>query len=145
MFEALSEAIDAVDNSTLRGNHDIVLLPPDNDPYSSDEEDGDDDIRLAGNINLPTDTSGAIEIHHRFTDETDEASEEFPKGNKRKWIEGTDKFEQEWYEPTERTDIEETFPLLVDLTELDLYKMFFDREVEQLYLLHKQICINTKE
>ena len=134
IFEALSEAIDAVDNSTLRGNHDIVLLPPDNDPYASDEEDGDDDIGLTGNINLPADTSGAIEIHHRFTDETDEASEEFPKGNKRKWIEGTDKFEQEWYEPTERTNIEETFPLLVDLSELDLYKMFFDREVEQLII-----------
>ena len=38
------------------------MLHPANDYYTSDVEEGDD-IGLAGNINLPSDVTGAVEIH----------------------------------------------------------------------------------
>ena len=50
-------------NTLLYRTQDVVLLPPANDPYASDKEEGDDDIGLAGNINLPSDITGAVEIH----------------------------------------------------------------------------------
>ena len=40
----------------------MVLLPPSNDPFASDEEEGDDDIGLSGNINLLVDVSGIVKI-----------------------------------------------------------------------------------
>ena len=134
IFETLSEAIDEFESSAFRGYQDIVMLPPSNDPFTSDEEDGDDDIGLAGNLNLPADVSGAVEIHHRYNDGNNEVDKECPKGNKKKWKEGTKVFKNDWYKATGQFNMVEEFPYLVDLHELEFYKLFFDREVEQLFL-----------
>ena len=133
-FETLSEAIDEFESSAFRGDQDIVLLPPSNDPFTSDKEDKDDDIGLAGNLNLPADVSGVVEIHHRYKDGNNEVDKELPKGNKRKWKEGTNVFKNDWYKETDRFNVVEQFPHLMDIHELELYKLFFDREVEQLFL-----------
>ena len=134
VFETLSEAIDEFESSTFRAYQDIVMLPPSNDPFTSDEEDGDDDIGLAGNLNLPADVSGAIEIHHRCNDGNNKIDKELPKGNQKKWKEGTKVFKNDWYKATGQFNMVEEFPYLVDLHELEFYKLFFDREVEQLFL-----------
>ena len=134
IFETLSEAIDEFESSAFWGDQDIVLLPPSNDPFASDEEDGDDDIGLAGYLNLPADVSGAVEIHHRYNDGNNEVDKELPRGNKRKWKKGTKVFKNDWYKATERFNMVKEFPPLVDLNELDVYKLFFDRKVEQLFL-----------
>ena len=60
-FDTLAEAIEDIEDR--EGEHDVVLLPPANDPYASDEEVGDDDIGFAGNLDLPADVAGAVEIH----------------------------------------------------------------------------------
>ena len=59
---------------------------------------------------------------------------ELPKGNKRKWKEETKVFKNDWYNATERFNVVEEFPHLVDLNELELYKLFFDKEVKELFL-----------
>ena len=134
-FETLSEAIDEFESSAFMGDQDIVLLPPSNHPFASDEEDGDNDIGLAGNLILPADVSCAVEIHHRYNDGNNEIDKELPKGNKRKWKEGTKVFKNDWYKATERFNVVEEFPHLVDINEIELYKLFFDREVEQYFLI----------
>ena len=134
IFETLSEAIDEFESPAFRGDQDIVLLPPSNNPFVSDEEDGDNDIGLAGNLNLPADVSGAVETHHRYDDGNNEVDNELPKENKTKWKEGTKVFKNDWYKATERFNVVAEFPHLVDLNELELCKLFFDTEVEQLFL-----------
>ena len=135
IFETLSEAIDEFESSAFRSDQDIFLLPPSNHPFASDEEDGDDDIGLAENLNLPADVSCAVEIRHRYNDGNNEVDKELPKGNKRKWKEGTEVFKNDWYKATERFNVVEEFPHLMDINELELYKLFFDREVEQYFLI----------
>ena len=70
IFDTLDAAIENIVDDDYVGPQDVVLLPPSNDPYASDEEEGDDDIGLAGNLNLPSDVTGTIEIH-RKADEDD--------------------------------------------------------------------------
>ena len=70
IFDTLDAAIENIVNDNYVGLQDVVLLPPSNDPYASDEEEGDDGIGLAGNLNLPSDVTGTIEIH-RKADEDD--------------------------------------------------------------------------
>ena len=105
IFETLIEAIDEFESSAFRGNQDIVLLSPSNDPFAYTEEDADDDIRLAGNLYLPADASGAVEIHHRYNDGNNEVDKELPKRNKRKWKEGIKVFKNDWYKATERFNV----------------------------------------
>ena len=50
---------------------DLVLLPPPNYQYTSDKEVGDDDIGLTGNIDLPTDVTGVVEVHCANVDSDD--------------------------------------------------------------------------
>ena len=57
-FDTLAEAIEDIEDR--EGEHDVVLLPPANDPYASDEEVGDDDIGFAGNLDLPADVAGKV-------------------------------------------------------------------------------------
>ena len=110
IFETLSEAIDDFKSSAFRGDQDIVLVPPSNSPFASDEEDGDDDIGLAGNLNLTADVSGTIEIHHKYNDGNHEVDKELPKGNKRNWEEGTKVFKNDWYKATDQSNVAEEFP-----------------------------------
>ena len=81
-----------------------------------------DDIGLAGNINLPADVSGTVEIHHRWMIWQE------------KMKEGTEVFKNDWYKATEGFNVVEEFPHVVDLNELQFYKLFFDKEVKQLFL-----------
>ena len=69
-----------------------------------------------------------------ITDINNEVHKKLPEGNKRKWKEGTKVFKNDWYKATEQFKVVEELPHLVDLNELELYKLFFDREVEQLFL-----------
>ena len=54
----LAEAIEDIEDR--EGEHDVVLLPPANDPYASDEEVGGDDIGFIGNLDLPADVAGTV-------------------------------------------------------------------------------------
>ena len=71
IFDALDETIEDNEGDEYSGPQDVVLLPPANDSDASDEEEGDDNIRLAGNINLPSNVTGAVEIH-RDSEESDD-------------------------------------------------------------------------
>ena len=48
---------------------------------------------------------------------------------------GTKVFKNDWYKATERFNEVEEFSHLVDINEIELYKLFFDREVEQYFLI----------
>ena len=61
LFDTLEEAVENIEDR--EGKHDIVLSPPANDPYASDEEVGDDDIAFGGNLDLPANVPDAAEIH----------------------------------------------------------------------------------
>ena len=113
----------------------LFLLSPSNDPFAYAEEDGDDDIGLAGNLNLPADASGVVEIHHRYNDGNNKVDKELPKRNKRKWKEGIKVFKNDWYKANERFNVVEGFLHLVDLNELELYKLFFDRKLNNYFLI----------
>ena len=61
LFDTLAEAIKDIEDR--EGEYDVVLLPPANDPYASDKEVGDDDTGFGGNLDLPADVAGTVEIH----------------------------------------------------------------------------------
>ena len=50
LFDTLTEPIDDIEDRI--GKHDVVLLPPANDLYASDEEVGNDDTGFGGNLDL---------------------------------------------------------------------------------------------
>ena len=75
IFERYNTLLEAVDRAEDVGNADLVILPPDTDGYLTDEEAGDDDIGMAGNINLPADVPGSVEVHHEEDDEDTEIEE----------------------------------------------------------------------
>ena len=137
IFSTLDEVIEEIESNNYTSTPDVVLLPPSNDPYASDEEEGDDDVGLAGNINLPGDVSGAIEVHNyddSFDDSDNDETEPQPKGNRRKWKNSANVFDMSWYQNEKLGNVVEEFPHLVDLSELELYKLYFDDEVEQLFM-----------
>ena len=61
MFDTLEEAVEDVEDRD--GKDDVVLLPPANNPYVSDEGVGDDVIGFGDNLDLPVDPAGPVEIH----------------------------------------------------------------------------------
>ena len=68
----------------------MVLLTPYNDPFASDEEEGDDDIGLSGNISLQVDVSGIVKSHTDGSDDTDASNNDgldkpYPKADERRW------------------------------------------------------------
>ena len=136
IFDTLNEAIEDIEYSQYIGDQDLVILPPDNDPYASDEEVGDDNIGLAGNLDLPADVTGGLEIHRYDADDDkdDEDVELNPKENKRNWREGDRVFEDDWIGEKRYSNVIEDFPQLLDMSELELYKLFFDDEIEQLFV-----------
>ena len=138
IFEILDAAIEEIEANNYLDTQDVVLLPPCDDPFASDEEEGDDDIGLAGNINLPTDVSGTVELQTKDSnvdsDSDDNNEQPQAKGNKRNWRDGTRVFDVNWYQNDEICNVVEDFPQLVDNSELELYKLFFDDEAEQLFL-----------
>ena len=62
MFVTLSEAIEKIEESNHSHNQDVVLLPPTNDSYASDVEVWDDNIVLAGNLDLLAEVTGQFEL-----------------------------------------------------------------------------------
>ena len=86
-FRTLSDAIAAFESDNHSQDQDLVLLPPPTDEYASDEKVGDDNIGYAGNIELPGDVAGIIEIHRRHVDsdcDTDEEDKPPAKSNAKK-------------------------------------------------------------
>ena len=95
----LDEIIKETETNDYLDTQNVVLFPPSNDPFASDEEEGGDDIGLSGNINLPVDVSGIVEIYLDIygSDDTDMSNdngldEPYPKADKRKWKDGTKNF-----------------------------------------------------
>ena len=140
IFDTIDEAIEDIEAGEYSGPQDIVLLPPANDLYASDEEEVDDDIGLAGNINLPFAVTGVVEIHRDSEESDDDESSNDGNGqskrkkNKRKWRDGIQLFNVNWYKNNGISYVIEDFGGLIDNTELQLYKLFFDEEVEQLFI-----------
>ena len=83
IFETLHDAVEVVEDGY--GEQDLALLPPPNDQYASDEEVGDDDISLIGNIDLPTDvTDGTdVEVHCANVDSDDDDDSDEPADDAR--------------------------------------------------------------
>ena len=48
------------------------MLPPSNYLFAFDEKDGNDEMRLAGNLNLSADVSCIVEICQRYRNVNDE-------------------------------------------------------------------------
>lgn len=113
-FDTLDEAIEDIEGCEYSGPPDVVLLPPANDPYASHEEEGDDDIGLAGNINLPSDVTGAAEIH-RDDEESDDSES---RGIRRNWRDGVRLFYVNWYKSNDISYVIENFRGLIALQKL---------------------------
>ena len=103
IFDTLDEAIEHIQGGEYSGPQDVVLVPPANDPYALDEEEGDDDIGLAENISLPSaDVTGAVETHRDNEESDDDESSNDGNGqskqkcNKRKWRDGVQLFDVNW-------------------------------------------------
>ena len=75
-FGTLSDAFAAFESDNHSQEQDLALLHPPTDVYASNEEVGDDDIRYAGNIELPGDAAGTIEIHWRHVDSDSNTDDE---------------------------------------------------------------------
>ena len=58
----LDGSIKEIETNDYFGTQNVVLLPPSNDPFASDEEEGGDEIDLSGNIDLLVDISGIVEM-----------------------------------------------------------------------------------
>ena len=69
IFETLHDEVEAVEEAY--GNKTWFFYPPPNYQYTSDKEVGDDDIGLTGNIDLPTDVTGVVEVHCANVDSDD--------------------------------------------------------------------------
>lgn len=148
IFSTLNEAIEELDGNSFDGSQDVVLLPPSNDPYASDEEAGDDDIGMGGNIDLPADVAGTIELHNHYGDEEDHDDDNDSdgdifanssrgggqKGNRRNWRNGVSAFEDDWIGQKEKPNVATDLAQLGDMNELELYKLFFDNDIEQLFV-----------
>ena len=79
IFSTLDEVIEEIEGNNYRATPDVVLVSPSNGPFVSDEE-GDDDIGLAANINLPLDVSETIEISNEDSfDNTDDDEADEPQ------------------------------------------------------------------
>ena len=79
LFDTLAGAIEDIEDR--ESEHDVVLLFPANNPYTSDEEVGNDDIGFGGNLDLRADVADAVEIHgaESSDSETDNEIDEEPK------------------------------------------------------------------
>ena len=132
-FSTLSEAIEEIEGKYHNHNQDLLLIPPTNDPYASDRKLGDEPIGLTGNLDLPADVTG--ELHQHDSDsEGEEQVQEKRNANKRKWRDGTRAFKDDWIDEKEFCNPIEDFPQHLYISELELYKLYFDKEVEQLFL-----------
>ena len=85
----LDEIIKEIEPSEYSDTQNVVILPLSNDPFASDDEEGDDDIGLSGNINLAVDVSGIVKIYTDGSDNTNGSNdyglhEPYPKAEKRK-------------------------------------------------------------
>ena len=143
IFDTLDAAVENIVDDDYTGPQDVVLLPPSNDPYASDEEEGDNDTGLAGNLNLLSDVTRTIEIHRNQGEDDVPANE--AKGNKSKWRHGINLFDVNWYKNDEINKVVEDFGDLTAKTELELYKLFFDEEVEQLFIEQKKKYAATEK
>ena len=54
-------------------------------------------------------------------------------------------FDVNWYKNDEISNVVEDFGDLIDKTELDLYKLFFDEEVEQLFIEQTEKYATTQK
>ena len=79
LFDTLAGAIEDIEDR--ESEHDVVLLPPANDPYASYEEVGNDDIGFGGNLDLRADVAGTVEIYgaESSDSEIDDEIDEEPK------------------------------------------------------------------
>ena len=77
LFDTLAEAGEDIEDR--EGKHDVVMLPPANDTYGSDEEVDDDDIGFGSNLDIPVDVAVAVEIHGAESSDSETDDESFLK------------------------------------------------------------------
>ena len=106
-----------------------MLLTPSNDPFASDEEEGDDDIGLSGNISLQVDVSGIVKSHTDGSDDTDASNNDGLDKHIRKQMRENGKTEPTYLISIPiGTKMEKLkmllkgFPQLLDLSELESCK-----------------------
>ena len=93
IFDTLDEAIEDIEGGEYSGPQVAALR----------KEEGDDDIGLAGNINLSSDVTGAVEIHRGDEESDDDERSNDGNGqskwkrNKKKWRNGVRLFDVNWY------------------------------------------------
>ena len=129
MFENLFDAIEDIENGGRQG--DLVLLPPPNDPYASDEEIGDD-VGLVANLGLPADVTGTLEIHDDTESNSDGEIEMESESDILRWMKGCQTFQGM---PDENFPLlEDEYPELAIKSMLEIFKLYFDTDIEQLFI-----------
>ena len=123
IFAILSEAFAEIAGSKYNLNQDQVLPLQINDPYPSDKEVGDDNIGLAGKLNLPADVTMDVDLHQHDSESEDE---EQVQEKKRQVTKESWEIEQK---PLRMTGLVkkkscnpfEDFPQILNITKLELY------------------------
>ena len=134
----VEEAAELVTAGDCEGTAEIVMLPPDNDPDVSDEEDINDEVLGEADIR---DIPGTIEVHNDgFLEAENPDSDEEPAPKVRRErntqkTKGAKTEECKWYQGEHMHDnlaydkpdpLEETHPLLLDKSPYELFSLFFD-------------------
>ena len=130
MFENLFDAIEDIEIGGRQG--DLVLLPPPNDPYASDEEIGDDDVGLVANLGLPADVTGTLEIHDDTESNSDGEIEAESESDILRWMKGCQTFQGMADENLPL--LEDEYPELAIKSMLEIFKLYFDTDIEQLFV-----------
>ena len=151
----LDESIKEIETNDYLDTQNVVLLPPSNDPFTSDEEEGADDIGLSGNINLPINVSGIAEVYVDIdgSDDIDMSNdngldEPYPNADQRRWKDGTKIFLISIPLGTKMAKLRmllKGFLQLLDLSESELCKLHFDDEVDQLCISFTKKNVNTQK
>ena len=142
IFDTLSEALEEIDGENYTGV-DLVVNPPPNDHYLSDEEEGDGNTGIIQGANLPNDVTGTIEVFHETKDGDVEEDEGDSPATERRWKKGCRTFDpMPGFD--EDLSLPHLYPELIDKSILEVYKLFFDEEVVDVFVTYTKLYAAQK-
>ncbi len=138
-----------IDQGKPADSMDIVILPPDTVDQVSDEEEFDDDITASGAEEVPNDTPGQVEVHT-----LEEEPTEVPIISSRKRKRGQAPVAVPKWKKSDKFDVDlacdppdllyRSHPELTTMSPFELFRLFFDEEVESLFIEQSNLYAKSK-
>ena len=125
VFNTVKEAVDnAIE--THRGN--LVLLPPDVNRLSDEEEDVNEDLLS------PNDIAGQVEVEDEDGSSDDDGEEQNVKKVKPKWKSGNESLVFQWPEHSDLEPLSLQYPLLANMSPAEIFSLFFDNDMKNMII-----------